>query len=128
MARGGLTKATLSGGAAVAVEMEKKKNTPVTVLSFYRAMNVTSRRRVARRELTEANLAVEGTPRSWPKATAAGRRPCRAVPCSDSPSTIAPPNFTISNCFIKLLPNSCSNLKNSQDMKSSEFRALQVLY
>jgi hypothetical protein len=55
IARGGLIKATLSSGAAVAVEMEKKKNTPVTVLSFYRATNVTSRRHVARRELTEAN-------------------------------------------------------------------------
>jgi hypothetical protein len=29
---GGSTEATASGGAAVAVEMEKKKNTPATVL------------------------------------------------------------------------------------------------
>jgi hypothetical protein len=63
MAGGGSTEATASGGAAVAVEMEKKKNTPVTVLSFYRAMNATSRRRVARRELTEANAG--GRRRAW---------------------------------------------------------------
>jgi hypothetical protein len=36
VAGGGSTEATVSGGAAVAVDMEKKENTPVTVFSFYR--------------------------------------------------------------------------------------------
>jgi hypothetical protein len=62
-----------SGGAAVAVEMEKKKNTAVTVLSFYRATNVTSRRRVARRELTEANAG--GRRHTWKLAESHGSWP-----------------------------------------------------
>jgi hypothetical protein len=60
---------------------------------------------------------------------ASRRRPYRAVVGGDWPDTVAPPpNFEFSNCFLKLLSNSCNNLKNFQSMKSSEFQALQVLY
>jgi hypothetical protein len=70
--------------------------------------------------------------RSWPHendleaATAARQRPCRALPGWDSPSTVAPPNTKPYSEILKLLPKSCSNLKNSQNMKSLEFQTLQV--
>jgi hypothetical protein len=55
VAGGGSTEVTASGGAVVAVDMEEKENTPVTVFSFYRATKMTSRRRVARREPSKAH-------------------------------------------------------------------------
>jgi hypothetical protein len=73
--------------------------------------------------------------RSWSrgKAVEAVRRLAGAHavrwPTAIGDATVAlPPNFSNSNCFPKLLSNSCNNLKNAQDMKSSEFQALQVLY
>jgi hypothetical protein len=60
VAGGSSTVEAASGGAAVAVEMEKKRNTPVTVISLYRATRTTSKRRVARREPTEAHAGDPG--------------------------------------------------------------------
>jgi hypothetical protein len=54
VAGGDSTEATASGGASVAAETEKKKNTMTTVLGIYRATKTTSRRRVACREHAEA--------------------------------------------------------------------------
>jgi hypothetical protein len=59
--------------------------------------------------------------RAW-TTTAALRDPYRPVAGCHWPSTSAsPPNFQIQTVFVKLLPKSCSNLKNSQNMKSLEF-------
>jgi hypothetical protein len=73
VAGGGLTTAVASGGAAVAVEVEKKKNTSGTVISLYRATKPVSRRRVARREHTEAHAGGRG--RAWKLAEGCGGRP-----------------------------------------------------
>jgi hypothetical protein len=59
----GSTKATASGGATAVAETEKKKNTTTAVLGLYRAMNMTSRRHVARREHVEARAG--GRRRAW---------------------------------------------------------------
>jgi hypothetical protein len=49
-------------------------------------------------------------------------------PTAIGDATVAlPPKYVNQTVFVKLLSNSCNNLKNSQDMKSSEFQALQVL-
>jgi hypothetical protein len=72
--------------------------------------------------------------RSWRAREGPGRRPVarrrpyRAVPGGDSPFTVALPPFSNSTIFAKLLLILNMNLKNSQDMKSLEFQALQVLY
>jgi hypothetical protein len=66
-----LTEATASGGAAVAAEIEEKKNTTSTVLGIYRAMKTTSRRRAAHREHAEARAG--GRRHTW-KAFEARRR------------------------------------------------------
>jgi hypothetical protein len=70
---GGLTTAAASSGAAVAVEVEKKKGTPVTVISLYRATKLVSRRCVARREHAEAIAGGRG--RAWKLAKGHGGRP-----------------------------------------------------
>jgi hypothetical protein len=72
MAGGGLTMTAASGGAAVALEVEKKKGTPVTVISLYRATKLVSRRRVARRKHAEANAGGRG--RAWKLAEGHGGR------------------------------------------------------
>jgi hypothetical protein len=50
---------------------------------------------------------------SSPAPMPRGARPPLAENCS------TPPNFQIQTVFAKLLSKSCSNLKNSQNMKSS---------
>jgi hypothetical protein len=68
--------------------------------------------------------AAGGPGRAWKLAEGHGGS---SVPGSDLPVTVATPIFSISNCFFaKLLLKSCSDLKNSQNMKSSKFQALQV--
>jgi hypothetical protein len=78
VARGGLTKATASSGAAMAAETEGKKNAMQAVLSIYRAMKTTLQRRVASHERAGARADSRG--RAW-KAFEDRRRRREVAPC-----------------------------------------------
>jgi hypothetical protein len=60
VARGGSTEATVSGGATVAAQTEEKKNESPSVSRIYRAMQMTSQRRVASHECAGARAGDRG--------------------------------------------------------------------
>jgi hypothetical protein len=71
-----------------------------------------------------------GMPKRPGRATAVAGAHAARCPALIRRNTVAknPPIYDFKTIFSKLLPKTCSNLKNSQDMKSLELKALQVCF